>query len=112
MCPRSSNSLGQRLEVHRRIFAAPVDLDLELEAVAFVQRRQAGALDGRDMDESVRLAIVAADEAEALHGVEELDGALGLLAGQLALRAAIAAAEAAAFRARRADAFAPLPPRL
>src|SRR4029079_13146342 len=56
------------------------------------------------MDESVRLAIVAADEAEALHRVEELDGALGLLARQLALRSAVTAAETAFF-ARLADDF-------
>ncbi len=67
----------------------------------------AGALDGRNMNESVRLAVIAADEAEALHGVEEFDGALGLLAGQLALRAAVFAITAAeaAFGPRRAHDF-------
>jgi len=47
------------------------------------------------MDERVGLAVVALDEAEALHGVEELDGAAGAFAGQLALRATICATEAA-----------------
>jgi hypothetical protein len=47
---------------------------------------------GRDVDKGVRLSVVAADEAEALHRVEELDGAAGLLAGQLALGAAAVAA--------------------
>jgi hypothetical protein len=49
-------------------------------------------LNGRDVDKGVRLSVVAADEAEALHRVEELDGAAGLLAGQLALGAAAVAA--------------------
>jgi hypothetical protein len=36
--------------------------------------------------ERIRLAVITRDEAEALHGVEELDGAGCLLARQLALR--------------------------
>ena len=50
-----------------------------------------GALDSRDVNERIGLAVIALDEAEALHRVEELDRAAGLLAGQLALRAAGAA---------------------
>ena len=46
------------------------------------------------MNERIRLTVVALDEAEALHGVEELDGARCLLAGQLALRTAAEAAAA------------------
>src|SRR5205085_7165405 len=48
--------------------------------------RHAGPLNRRNVDECVRLAVVTLDEAEALHGVEELDRAAGLLAGQRALR--------------------------
>ena len=55
-----------------------------------------GALDRRDMDEGVGLAVIALDEAEALHRVEELDRAARLLAGQLPLRAAVAAGRAGA----------------
>ena len=40
------------------------------------------------MNERIGLAVIALDEAEALHGVEELDRAAGLFAGQLALRPA------------------------
>ena len=40
------------------------------------------------MNEGIWLAVIALDEAEALHRVEELDGALSLFAGQLALRPA------------------------
>src|SRR5688572_21607224 len=83
-----------RRQVDGCVFAAAIDLDLELEPVAFVDRRQAGTLDRRDVHERIRLSVIAADEAEALHGVEELDGALRLLAGQLALRATAIAAEA------------------
>src|SRR5690242_20932746 len=88
------------LQVHRGIFAATIDLDLERQAVAFVERRHAGALDRRDVDERIGLAVVALNEAEALHRVEELDRAGRLLTGQLTLRAtavtaAIATTEAA-----------------
>jgi hypothetical protein len=39
--------------------------------------------------ERIGLAIVALNEAEALHGIEELDRTLSLFAGQLALRPAL-----------------------
>jgi hypothetical protein len=44
------------------------------------------------MHESIRLAVIALDEAEALHCVEELDRPAGFLTGQLSLRAAAIAA--------------------
>src|ERR671912_345981 len=94
-CPALSCLLG-RSQVHRRIFAAAIDLDLELQSVALVQRGHPGALDGRDVDERIGLPVIALDEAEAFHRVEELDRAAGFLAGQLALRAAVAAAGAPA----------------
>src|SRR5262245_35357668 len=42
------------------------------------------------MDERIGLSVVAGDEAEALGGIEELDGPGRLLAGQLAHRGALA----------------------
>ena len=45
-------------EVHRRVLAAPVDLQLELEPVALVERAHAGALDRGDVDERVGLAVI------------------------------------------------------
>jgi hypothetical protein len=92
-----------RLKVHGRKFAAPVDLELELESVAFVERRNSGALDSGDVNEGIRLAVIALDEAEALHGIEELDRATGLFAGQLALRAASAAGRTRAAAAAALD---------
>src|SRR3954468_7190847 len=86
----SESALLDRNQVHRRGLAAPVDLELELDPVALVQRDHAGPLHRRDVDERVRLAVVAGDEAEALRRVEELDRARSLLAGQLALRSAAA----------------------
>src|SRR6185503_9123123 len=80
--------LLDRLQVDSRGLAAPVDLELELEPVALVEAGHSGPLDRGDMDERVGLAVVAADEAEALHRVEELDRAGSLLAGQLTLRPA------------------------
>src|SRR5690606_14413857 len=73
-------------KVDRRELSSSVDLEIELEAVAFVDPGQARTLDRADMDERVFLAVVARDEAEALHRVEELDRARGLVTGQLALR--------------------------
>src|ERR1044072_4046493 len=85
------------LEIDRRIFAAPIDLKLEVQPVTLIEGRHAGAFDRTDMHEGVRLAIIPLDEAETLHRVEELDGTAGPLSGQLPLRAAFAllAAEAA-----------------
>ena len=80
-----------RRQVHRGILAATIDLDLELEPVALVERRHAGALDGRNVHERVRLSVIALNEAEALHRVEELDDARRLLARQLTLRRALGA---------------------
>ena len=85
---RSWSGLAQRLQVHRGIFATTIDLDVEFEPVALVDRGKTGALDRRNMNEGIRLAVIAADKAEALHRVKELDGALGLFTGQLTLRAA------------------------
>lgn len=93
---------GLRLKVHRRIFAAAIDFQFEVQAVAFVERAHASPFDRTDVDERIRLAIVALDEAKALHRVEELHGAARALTGQLTLRSTtIAAAEAAAITAAK-----------
>src|SRR3546814_5180207 len=76
--------VGLRLKVDGRIFAAAVDFEFEVEAVAFIQGAHAGAFDGADVHERVGLAVVALDEAKALHGVEELDRDAGAFAGELA----------------------------
>src|SRR5262245_6245937 len=73
--------LLDRHQIHGRGLAAPVDLELELQPVALVERDHSGALDRRDVDERVGLTVIARDEAEALGRVEELDRAAGLLAG-------------------------------
>src|SRR5690606_14908033 len=69
------------------VLPSSVDLEVEFESIAFVDSRKARALHRADVDERVFLAIVAGDEAEALHRIEELDRSRRLLAGQLALRA-------------------------
>ena len=89
-------SVALRLKIDGCVLAAAVYFEFEVQAVAFIQRAHACAFDCADVHECVGLAVVALDEAEALHGVEELDSAAGAFAGQLALRATtIAAAEAA-----------------
>ncbi|KFG90658.1 hypothetical protein BV98_001862 [Sphingobium herbicidovorans NBRC 16415] len=96
--------VGFRLEVDGGVFAATIYFQFEVQAVAFVEGGHACAFHGADVDERVGLTVVALDEAEALHGVEELDSAAGAFTGQLTLRAtaAFAAAEAAAFSAEAA----------
>src|SRR6478735_4517824 len=87
--------LLQGLQVHRGIFAATIDFDVVFETVAFVDRRKTRPLDRRNMHERIRLSVIATDEAEALHRVEELDRALRFFAGQLALRPAAESASGA-----------------
>jgi hypothetical protein len=87
---------ADRLKVHRGIFAAPIDFELELKSIAFIQRRDSRPLDCRNVDKGVGLAVVALDKAEALHRVEELDRATGLFSGQLALRSTGAGAASTA----------------
>ncbi|NIJ15597.1 hypothetical protein FHS54_000546 [Sphingobium vermicomposti] len=78
------------------MLTATIDFQFEVQTVAFIEGRHACTLYGADVDECVRLTVVALDEAKALHCIEELDRAAGALTRQLALRAtAIAAAEAA-----------------
>ena len=79
--------LLHRRQVDGGIFAAPIDLQLEFEPVALVEGGHAGAFDRADVHECIGLAIVALNEAEALHRVEELDRARRLLTRQLTLRA-------------------------
>ena len=75
-----------RNEVDRRVFTSSIDFKVELQLVAFVQFTQTRALHGTDVHERIRLTIIASDEAEALHRVEELHRTGGLFAGQFALR--------------------------
>jgi hypothetical protein len=85
-----------RLEIYGRIFAAPVDFEFKRQPIALVESRNAGTFDGGDVHERVGLAVIALDESEALHRIEELDRAFSLFAGQLSLRAAVSASRAAA----------------
>jgi hypothetical protein len=73
-----------RREVDRRVLASSVDFDVEFDPVALVEFAHARTLDRTDVHERVRLAVITGDEAEALHGVEELDRPGRLLTGQLA----------------------------
>src|SRR5688500_11339134 len=75
--------------------------DVELHALALVERLEAPALDGGVVDEQVLASVLGRDEAEALVVVEPLDGALrahcaGLRAGRGVLWRGGAAASAGA----------------
>jgi hypothetical protein len=82
------------------MLATTVDFKFELETVALIQRGHASAFYGRDVDECIRLSVVALNEAEALHCVEELDRAAGFFTGQLALRCVTATKAATSTTAR------------
>jgi hypothetical protein len=56
--------------IGRGLAGAAVLLDLVAHLLAFLQITQAGALDGADMNENVRSAIIRLDEAKALLTVE------------------------------------------
>ncbi|MDB5700651.1 MAG: uncharacterized protein JWL66_850 [Sphingomonadales bacterium] len=83
------------------MLAATIDFEFELEPVTFVQRRHASTFHCRNVDECVGLSIVALNEAEAFHRVEELDRSAGLFTGQLALWCATETAASATSTAAR-----------
>ena len=62
-----------------------IDFDVKLQTVAFIEGNHASAFDRADVDECVRLAVIALDKAKAFHRVEEFDRARCRFAGQLAL---------------------------
>ena len=68
------------------MLASSIDFEVEFQLVAFVQLTHARAFDRADVNERIGLSIVTRDKAEAFHGVEELDRALGFFAGELPLR--------------------------
>ncbi len=80
-----SGSTLNRHQVDRRVLASSIDFKVEFKLVAFVQFPQARTFNSADVHESVGLAVIARDEAEAFHRVEELDRARGALTRQLAL---------------------------
>ena len=63
-------------EVGRRNLAVTALLELVADLLPFIQGRQAGALDGADVHESVLAAIIRLNEAEALGGIKEFYGAV------------------------------------
>ncbi len=73
-------------KVDRRVLASSIDFEFEFQLVALIELGQAGPFHCADMHERIGFAIVARDEAEALHGIEELHRAGGLLASALTLR--------------------------
>lgn len=68
-------SLGRLQLASGRLAAPRIALDLEAELLAFLDRAEACAFDGADVDEDILAAIIGLDEAEALGGVEPFHGA-------------------------------------
>ncbi len=98
--------LLHRCQIDGCKLAATINLQLELQPVAFVQRWHAGTLNRADVHERVGLPIIALNKAEALHCVEELHGARCLFTGQLPLRATCTTACTATGRTRACVAIA------
>src|SRR3546814_17830754 len=59
------------LEIHGRLFAAPIRLQFIAEALVALERRHAGPFNGGNVDEAVAGAIFIRNEAIALVGVED-----------------------------------------
>ena len=59
------------LEVDGAGLAARVGLEVVADPLVLVERGQAGALDGADMDERVLAAVLGRNETETLLGIEE-----------------------------------------
>src|SRR4051812_37881003 len=68
------SSTGGAQVVRCRLAGTAVGDDLVGELLAFVQRAEAGALNGADVYEHVLAAVVGLDEAEALGRVKPLHG--------------------------------------
>lgn len=79
-----------RDEVDRRVLASSIDFDVEFDLIAFVEAGHARTLNRADVHERIWLTVIARDEAEALHRVEELDRTGRLVTRQLALRSRFA----------------------
>src|SRR5664279_3097524 len=74
----SSRLASDRLQIGSgRLAVLAIGFDVERELLALVEIAHAGALDCRDVNEHIRPAAVLHDEAEALLGVEELNGTCG-----------------------------------
>ena len=82
---RTGSALA-RHQINRRVFASSINLDVEFQPIALSKIAHARTFDRTDMHKCIGLAIITGDEAEALHGIEELDRSGRLLASQLALR--------------------------
>src|SRR6202142_1889708 len=74
----SSRLVSDRLQIGSgRLAVLAIGFDVERELLALVEIAHAGALDCRDVNEHIRPAAALHDEAEALLGVEELNGTCG-----------------------------------
>jgi hypothetical protein len=62
--------------ISRRLAGPAIGHDVKDHLLAFVQAVKARALDGADVNENIRPAIVRLNEAEALLGIEPLHGSV------------------------------------
>src|SRR5690554_5456343 len=69
-------SLLSDAQVHSGLTAVAAGLDFVVHLVVLVEAVYACTLNRRDVNEVVFAAVVRRDEAKALGGVEELDGAI------------------------------------
>ena len=78
-------SLLARHQIDSRKLAAAINFDVEFDPVSFIETLHSGTLNGTDMNEGIRLTVLAGNEAKALHRIEEFDCPSGFLASKLAL---------------------------
>jgi hypothetical protein len=80
VCGQGSKALSglDCLKVFRGKLAVTIVLHgIEAELLAFMDRRETRTLNGRNMDEDIRAAIVRLNEAEAFGRIEELNSSNG-----------------------------------
>ena len=77
------------------MLSASVDFEIELVTLALVEAAEPRPFDRADVNERIGLTVVARQEAETLHRIEELHRAYRLLAGKLTTRSAFASIAAA-----------------
>lgn len=81
--------LADALNIRCRIFAATINFNVESQTVILGYGTNARTLKRGNVNEHIFTAIIALDETESLHVVEELHRAIGTFAGRFAHRSAI-----------------------
>ena len=74
-----------RHQIDGRILSSSINFEVELVTLAFIEFRKARTLDGTNVHEGIRLAVITNQKPETLHRIEEFDRTGSFFAGQFAL---------------------------